>query len=214
MKKIIGIVIIGVIICIIAGYYFMVHTPKIAKDKEVMLSKYITDVIKLKSGNNIMGKIIKETPDAVIIRTADGTMEISTLKKQIASMRKATPEDVKVAQDEIARSSKAAKDAARYEREREARLKDYYEKRNAREIAAASKGSSQSSTVDAIKEAKGKGQIVTGMNENDVLEILGQPDRVERDDRDKAKGSSERMKWVYSTGIKKSDITFYKGRVE
>ncbi len=214
MKKIAGVIIAGVVVCIIAGYYFIIYCPKADKNKELMLSECITDIIKLKSGNVIMGKVIKETSDSVLIRTADGTMEISTLKKQIASMRRATADDVKFARDEMARASKAAREAVRYERERAARLKEYYEKRNAREIAAASTGGSQSGSIDAIKDAKNKGQVVSGMNENDVIEILGQPDNIERDDRNKARGSAERMKWCYSTGVKKCGVTFYKGRVE
>lgn len=209
MKKILGIIIGGVIICVIAGYYFIIHRPKVAENKKLTLSEYITDVIELKSRNNIIGKILKETAGSVLIRNAEGTMEISVLKKQIANIRKATVDDIKAVQDEIDRAPEAAKKALLFEKEREARLKVYYEERDKREIAAASRGQGQAGSVETVRNAKDRGQVISGMSENDVLEVYGSPDSKERDD----KGNAERERWIY-TGLKEATVNFYKGKVE
>lgn len=213
MKKILAIVISGIIICGAAGYYFIIYKPKVKSDV-LTSSGCITDVIELKSGSNIMGKILKETPESILIKNAAGTMEISVLRKQIATVRKATAEDFKAAQDELDNAQKAAKEAARYDREREARLKAYYEERNKSEISAAQRLRSQGQTnVDAaIRNAKSKGQIAKGMTQSDVLEVYGQPDSKKRE----FQGNATRERWYYTKcgRIKTGTVDFYDGKVE
>ncbi len=211
MKKISGIVIIGgLIVALLAGYYLVIYRPKLAEKKKLTSPDYITDVIEMKSGNNMMGKILKEAPGYVLIRNAAGTVEISVPRRQIRNIRKTTADDIKAVEDELAGAPEAARKAILFEKEREARLKEYYEERDKREIAAASKGKGRTGSVDAIRAAKESGKIVKGMTESDVIEVYGTPDSKERD----VKGNAEREKWNYCSGIKKATVNFYRGVVE
>jgi len=214
MKKIIGIALAGVILCAAAGYYFIIYKPKIDKSKELLLSKSVIDVIEMKSGNNIRGRILKEGPDSILIRNAEGTVEILVLRTKIANVRKATAEDVKAARAEMDNAEKIAKEASRYDREREVRLKAYYEERNKREVSRAQryKGQGQSGTDGAINDAKSKGQVIAGMSYSDVIEVMGQPDSKKAE----FQGNAARERWFYNDcgRIKQSIIDFYNGKVE
>lgn len=211
MKKILSIIIGGAIICAIAGYWFITYGPKISDSKKPRLSERITDVIVLKSGNDIRGKILKETPDSILIRNAAETAEIVVPKIQIASMRKATAGDLKAAKAELDNAEKEAKAASLYDVEREARLKAYYEQRNKME-APASKGSGEPDLEEAIRAAKSRGEITTGMSYNDVIEVLGQPDSK----KSEFEGNAVREQWFYKAckRIKKDTVSFYDGKVQ
>jgi len=214
MKKILGIIIVGAIIGAAAGYYFIAYRPKMVENKKLTSSENITDVIEMKSGSSIMGKILKEIPDSILIRNAAGTMEISVPRKQIVTVRKATADDLEAARIELENAEKAAKEAARYDKEREARLKAYYEERNKSEISSAQrlKTQGQSNLSEAIKTAKSKGQVIRGMSQSDVIEVYGQPDSK----KSEFQGNASRERWFYTkcARIKTGTIDFYDGKVE
>ena len=205
MKKVI---LFLLVVGIIAGYCFIKYKPGLSAHKRLLSPQDVTDVVELKSGKKIIGKILKESPDSIFIRYADGTTEAVFLKKLITNTRKATPEDLIIAQNEADKAQENVRESLRYTQERKAELDKFYEERYKKEVASHAKDSSQMKAAEAMTEARRSGKVCAGMSQSDVTAILGTP-CVKKVNTG---GNAPKEKWEYG-GDDQQEVKFYDGKV-